>query len=227
MQQEQEFYETAKAIISFTDSYTQNKQGKRNEQSDSESTDSLIEIAAYLKYFIDKIGYNNAYKQVIQFPKLLQSLSALSRFKFGTHLKEEEKQLRLKVRSCSRGCLYYIQVFGDEQDQSELVNNGYGRVISISYCTAGGMEEEHDVEIKYGLYYISRFLRELLEGIYFRQPSFQPLPLLVPVPLEQIEEEGANEEIDAQMSNNRYNGVIMIYADRARAVTLNHFIHRR
>ncbi|KAA6310370.1 MAG: hypothetical protein EZS28_056322, partial [Streblomastix strix] len=57
-------------------------------------------------------------------------------------------------------------------------------------------------------------------------PSFQPLPLLVPVSLEQIEEEGAIEEIETQMNNNGNYGYIKNDATWAKSVTLNHFIHR-
>ncbi|KAA6322450.1 MAG: hypothetical protein EZS28_054434 [Streblomastix strix] len=114
--------------------------------------------------------------------------------------------MRLEIRCNSRWCLYWIQQFGDEQDQSELVNNGYGRVTSISFCTAGGKGEEQDKEISDGLYYISRFIRELHLGRNNDyQPSFQPLPLLARRSEEQIEEEGANEEIEAQLNNNGYN----------------------
>ncbi|KAA6363125.1 MAG: hypothetical protein EZS28_041348 [Streblomastix strix] len=227
MQQKQEFYETARAIISFADSYTQNKQGKRNEQPDSEPTPSLVEISAYLQYLKDKIWENNALKQVIKIPKLLQSLSALVTFRLGTHIDLDVDNQRLKVRSWSRQCFRWIQHFGDEQDQSELVNNGYGRVTSISFCTAGGQGEEQDAEIFYGLYYISRFLRALHYGRNDDyQPSFQPLPLLVRNTEEQIEEEGANEEIEAQMNNYGYNRDIKYWANYVKEVVLNHFIRR-
>ncbi|KAA6355432.1 MAG: hypothetical protein EZS28_049041 [Streblomastix strix] len=57
-------------------------------------------------------------------------------------------------------------------------------------------------------------------------PSFQPLPLLVQVSLEQIEEEGANEELEAQMKNNGYcYGLIKTQANDTKAVILNHFIN--
>ncbi|KAA6370819.1 MAG: hypothetical protein EZS28_033654 [Streblomastix strix] len=219
--------EAGRAIISFTDSYTQNKQGKQNEQPESESTPSLVEISAYLQYLIDKILDNNALKQVIQIPKLLQSLSALVTFRLGTHIDLDVDNQRLKVRHWSRYCLRYIQYFGDEQDQTELVNKRYGRVLSTAFCTAGGQGEEQDLEIFYGLECIKYFLRALhagRNGDY--QPSFQPLPLLARNTEEQIEEEGANEEIEAQMNNNGYNRNIKRYANHVKEVVLNRFIHR-
>ncbi|KAA6310100.1 MAG: hypothetical protein EZS28_056376, partial [Streblomastix strix] len=75
---------------------------------------------------------NKSSKQVTQIPKLLQSLIALVTFRLGTHLNEQMDLLRLEVRRQSRECLRYIQVYGDEQDQQELVNNGYRRVIFLS-----------------------------------------------------------------------------------------------
>ncbi|KAA6364592.1 MAG: hypothetical protein EZS28_039881, partial [Streblomastix strix] len=83
------------------------------------------------------------------------------------------------IQTC-RLCLYQIQRFGDEQDQIQLVNIRYGRVICIQFCTAGGVGEEKDKEIINGLNCIYFFLRDLHEGRNsYGQPSFQPLPLLV------------------------------------------------
>ncbi|KAA6368851.1 MAG: hypothetical protein EZS28_035622 [Streblomastix strix] len=227
MHSEQQIQEEASAIISFSDSYTQNKERKQNEQQDSESISSLTDITSPLDSLSYQIQYIHTCKQVIQIPKFLQSLSALSLYKVGSHLREEIDLLRLKVRSLSRRCLRYIQRYGDEQVQSELVNQGYGRLISITLSTAGGQGEEQDEEIYYGLDYIYHFLRALHTGRNNDwQPSFQSLPLLVRRSEEQIEEEGADEEIEAQMNNNGYYGNIMTQANDVKTLTLNRFIHR-
>ncbi|KAA6392546.1 MAG: hypothetical protein EZS28_011925 [Streblomastix strix] len=131
------------------------------------------------------------------------------------------------MRNSSRLCLWNVYFYGDEQVQSELVNIEYGRVMFITLSTAGGIGEEQDLEIFNGLYYIECFLRELYEGRNEWQPSFQPLPLLARITEEQIEEEGANEEIDAQMNNyNGYNYYIKKWANYVKAASLNHFIRR-
>ncbi|KAA6353897.1 MAG: hypothetical protein EZS28_050576 [Streblomastix strix] len=162
---------------------------------------------------------------MIKIPKLLQSLVALSRFKVGCHLREEIDQQNLEVRNKCRRCLKFIQECCDEQVQIEIVKQGYGRVMSISICTAGGKGEEQDEEIYYGLRSIYLFLRELHLGRYNDwQPSFQPLPLLVRRSEEQMEEEGANEEIDTQMKNNGLGGGIKSNSKWAKEVILNHFI---
>ncbi|KAA6375686.1 MAG: hypothetical protein EZS28_028787, partial [Streblomastix strix] len=112
-------------------------------------------------------------------------------------------------------------------DQQDLVNNEYGRVMFISFCTAGGIGEEHNKKICNGLFYIYWFLKDLHEGKTYVQPSFQPLPLLARITKEQIEEEGANEEVDAQMNNyNGYDGYIREWANEAKAAIMNRFIHR-
>ncbi|KAA6371028.1 MAG: hypothetical protein EZS28_033446 [Streblomastix strix] len=227
MQQKQEFYETARAIVSFTDSYTQNKQGKQNEQPESESISSITKICSSLQFLRNQIQYNNGCKQIIQIPKLLKSINALSRFRLGIYIDLDVDNQRLKVRSWSRRCLCWILIKGDEQDQSQLVNKRYGRVMSTAFCTAGGKGEEQDDEIWNGLDRIYLFLRELHEGRYDWQPSFQPLPLLARRSDEQMEEEGANEEIDAQMINNGYDSNIKGWAKWAKKATLNHFIHMR
>ncbi|KAA6355539.1 MAG: hypothetical protein EZS28_048934 [Streblomastix strix] len=99
--------------------------------------------------------------------------------------------------------------------------------MSISFCTAGGVGEEQNAEISYGLKRISRFLRQLHEGRTYGQSSFQPLPLLARRTEEQIEDEGANEEIEAQMNNKGIRGYIKNWATWAKSETLNHFIRRR
>ncbi|KAA6371171.1 MAG: hypothetical protein EZS28_033302 [Streblomastix strix] len=224
MKSEQEIKKAAKTIISFTDSYTKNKQGKQNEQQESDSMPSLTEISSTLEYLRNQIQDDNTLKSVIRIPKLLQSFSALSLYKICCHLSEDIDQQRLEVRHISRDCLSQIQVYGDIKDQTKIVRKGYGRVICISFCTAGGQGEEQDEEISDGLYNISWFLSELRIG---RNKTSKLLTLLVRRTLEQIEEEGANEEIDAQMNNNGYDGDIIDYANDTKTETLNHFIHRR
>ncbi|KAA6378484.1 MAG: hypothetical protein EZS28_025991 [Streblomastix strix] len=187
---------------------------------------SLTEVSAYLQYFKQQILYNSTRKLVIRIPKLLQSLVALSLYRLNSRLNEVIDRQELEVRHWSRYCLNWIQRFGDAQVQSELVNIGYGRMIFISFCTAGGKGEEQNKEINVGLNNISHFLRELHEGRNYRKPSFQPLPLLARMSLEQIEEEGANEELEAQMCNNVYDGDIKSRANDVKATILNRFSHR-
>ncbi|KAA6373924.1 MAG: hypothetical protein EZS28_030550 [Streblomastix strix] len=217
---------SANDIVSFTDLYTFNKQRIEKEQSEFESKSSLTKVTSSIKYLRDQIHNNNTSKSVIQIPKLLRSLAVLSRFKIGTHQREEIDLQRIEVIHWSRDCLSQIQEYGDEQDQIDIVNQGFGRVISISYCSAGGVGEEQDYEIYNGLFYIYYFLRELHDGRNNWYPSFQPLPLLALNTEEQIEDEGANEEIDAQLNNEGNDGDIKNWANRAKAAILNHFIHR-
>ncbi|KAA6382185.1 MAG: hypothetical protein EZS28_022288 [Streblomastix strix] len=198
----------AGAIISFTESNTKNKQEKHIEQSESESTLSLDQVASRIESLWRQIQDKQSCKFVIRIPKLLQSLIAFVTFRLGAHLNEQTDLLRLEVRYQSRECLQQIQVYGDAYVQSVLVNNEYGRVMTLTFCTAGGVCEEDDLKICDGLSCISIFLRQLRYGRNEWYPSFQPLPLLARVSLEQIEEEGAIEEIEAQMNNKGYNGDI-------------------
>ncbi|KAA6397691.1 MAG: hypothetical protein EZS28_006786 [Streblomastix strix] len=225
MEYEQEIKETARVIISFTDSYTQNKQGKQNKQQESESTLSLAQVTSRLESLWRQIEMNWSFKQVIKTPNLIKSLIALSRFRLGTHIGLQFDKQRIEIRNSSRLCLWNIQYKGDEQDQPELVNKRYGRVTSISFCTAGGVGEEQDAEIYDGLYCIFDFLRELHEGRTW-QPSFKQLPLLARSIIEQLEDEGANEELEAQMKNieNRFN--IKSWANYVKEAILNFFIHK-
>ncbi|KAA6380983.1 MAG: hypothetical protein EZS28_023491 [Streblomastix strix] len=226
MKSQQEFQGSAKAIISFTDSYTYNKERKQNEQPEPESASSLTKVISPLQLLLNQIN-NQTCKQVIKFQNLLHSLISLAIFKLGTHINQELDQLRLQVRCNSRWCLWWIHQYGDEYDQLELVNNRYGRVMSITYSTAGGIGEEQDLGIQIGLNNFYNFLRDLYKGRhYFGQTSFQPLPLLARRTVEQIEEEGAIEEIEAQMINNGNYGNIKNSANYAKAATLNRFIHK-
>ncbi|KAA6369672.1 MAG: hypothetical protein EZS28_034801 [Streblomastix strix] len=225
MESNQEVQISANAITLFTDSYEQNKQRIEKEQPEFESKSSLVEISACLKYLISQTRDNNTSKSVVQIPNIVKSLITLSTFRIGTHLRKEIDLQRIEVRHWSRKCLWSIQGDGDAQVQSELVNVEYGRVMTITISTAGGKGEEQDQEIHNGLFSISRFLTELHDGRNDWYTSFQPLPLLVPVSLEQIEDEGANEEIEVQMNNKGDDGDIKYWANDAKAAALNHFIH--
>ncbi|KAA6367411.1 MAG: hypothetical protein EZS28_037062 [Streblomastix strix] len=200
---------------------------KQNEQPESESKPFPNIIASALRFLYDQIEMNKSIKSMIKIPKLLQSLSALVTFRLGTHIDLDVDNQRLKVRSRSRDCLSQIQHYGDEQIQTEIVNQEYGRVMSIVISTAGGKGEEQDYEIENGLLRISEFLTKLHNGRnQYWYPQLQPLPLLARRTEEQIEVEGSNEEIEAQMINKREGYYfIMNYADDAKAATLNHFIH--
>ncbi|KAA6377338.1 MAG: hypothetical protein EZS28_027134 [Streblomastix strix] len=168
---------------------------------------------------------------MIKNQNLLRPLASLTIFKLGNHSNQEVNRLRFNVRCNSRWCLRWIQNSGDAQDFADLVNVEYGKVICISLSTAGGIGEEKDEEIKSGLNNISNFLREQHEAKNFPQPSFQPLPLLARMTEEQIEEEGAIEEIESLMSNNGCAkglfGSIKSCANGGKTATLNHFINRR
>ncbi|KAA6384341.1 MAG: hypothetical protein EZS28_020131 [Streblomastix strix] len=226
MQTEQEIQDAAKAIISFADTYTQNKLGKQNDQSEQESIQSLIDIISSLECLKDQMRMNKSYKSVIRIPKLYQSLSALAIFKIGVILTDEINEQRFMVRHLSGNCLWHTQICGDEQDQTELVRQGYGRMMSITFCTAGGKGEEYDQEIFNVLRCIYGFLHALHYGRNdYGQPSQQPLPLLYPVSLEQIEEEGAIEEIEAQMKTKGNQWSIEHQANLAKSPILNHFIN--
>ncbi|KAA6358290.1 MAG: hypothetical protein EZS28_046183, partial [Streblomastix strix] len=83
--------------------------------------------------------------------------------------------------------IFRILFRGDEQDYADLVNVEYGRVLSIAFCTSGGVGEEQDAQIFMVLIHFYNFLRQLHEGRNDWQPSFQPLPLLVRRTDEQIE----------------------------------------
>ncbi|KAA6331507.1 MAG: hypothetical protein EZS28_053382, partial [Streblomastix strix] len=200
-----------------------------NEQPESESISSLTKICSSLQSLSYQIRDNNTRKQVTQIPKLLQSLSALSLYRLGIHLREDIDQQRLEVRSRSRWYLRYIQEKCDKQVQTELVNNGYGRVMSLSFSTAGGKGEGRNKEIEIGLMNISDFVRELHQGRnnYYGQPPFQPLPLLARNTEEQMEEEGANEEVETQMNNYGWFSEMKSNAKWAKAMIINRFIYKR
>ncbi|KAA6326500.1 MAG: hypothetical protein EZS28_053944 [Streblomastix strix] len=99
-------------------------------------------------------------------------------------------------------CHRWIQLYGDAKVLSALVKIGYGRMMFITISTAGGIGEEQDLEIWNGLNFVTEFLRQLYQGKNDNKPSFQDLLLLVKTSTEQIEKEGANEELEAQMNNN-------------------------
>ncbi|KAA6369790.1 MAG: hypothetical protein EZS28_034683 [Streblomastix strix] len=134
----------------------------------------------------------------------------------------EAEQLIKILRSSSRRCLWSINDYGDASTHTELVNANYVRVLVIAISTASGVGEEQDWEIRNELRRISIFLSSLHQG----RNSFPPQPLLAQRADEQIEEEGGNEEIDAQLINKRYSDNIKNSANEAKGMILNYFIEQ-
>ncbi|KAA6379694.1 MAG: hypothetical protein EZS28_024779 [Streblomastix strix] len=135
-------------------------------------------------------------KQIINTQNFLNSLIKLTKFKFNNGTNKEEDNQSLQIRNESIECLRSIHRWGDEQAQVELVTNGYPRVLVNIINTAGGIEQEQDEGIDLGLENIFRFIFEILKGRK-TDPSFPPLPDLFKSCLEQIVDEGGNEEIEA------------------------------
>ncbi|KAA6377954.1 MAG: hypothetical protein EZS28_026520, partial [Streblomastix strix] len=176
-------------------------------------------------YFVSPDPMFNDIQIVINTPKALHSLISLSGYKINIHFSQENDQQTLSVRHNSRWCLLYIHCSGDASAQTELVNTRYARVLVIAISTASGSGEEQDQEIWSGLFRLSNFLKCLHQG---KQNSFPPQPLLVRRSVEQIEEEGGNEEIDSQIINKGkffgYN--IKDDANEAKGIILNYFIEQ-
>ncbi|KAA6352762.1 MAG: hypothetical protein EZS28_051711, partial [Streblomastix strix] len=169
-------------------------------------------------------------KQIINTPNFLNSLIKLTQFNFNNDTNKEEDNQSLSIRDESIRCLDSIHRYGDKQDQVELVTNRYTRVLVSIINTAGGNEQEQDRGIWDGLVDIYFFIKEILKGrqtdIFNPKPSLQPQPVLLKSCLEQIEDEGENEEIEAQLVNKEegYGYNIMGNANRAKEMILNFFI---
>ncbi|KAA6373566.1 MAG: hypothetical protein EZS28_030907, partial [Streblomastix strix] len=110
--------------------------------------------------------------------------------------------------------VFQALVEGDEYAQDELVTNGYPRILVNIINTAGGNEYQQDEWIDQGLNNIYNFIIKILKGrqtdIFNPRPSLQPYPVLFKSCLEQIEDEGGNEEIEAQLVNKaigEYDGI--------------------
>ncbi|KAA6366604.1 MAG: hypothetical protein EZS28_037869 [Streblomastix strix] len=108
------------------------------------------------------------------------------------------------------------------QLQTELINVGYVQDIMISFSTAGGIGEQQDDEIYWGLDCVSEFFNELHNGRNNYLPSFPPQPGLSRICEEQIEEEDGNEEVESQLFNQGYDITDQVYLAKRRL--LNYFI---
>ncbi|KAA6383819.1 MAG: putative cathepsin B1 cysteine protease [Streblomastix strix] len=217
-------------LIQFSSQYQLDKetdsQEQNNLQQSQEQSSSISLITSSLKLLENLIRNDNIYKEVIKTPKALHSLSTLSIYKIGTHFSQQNDQQTLQVRSSSRDCLLQIYCRGDASTQTELVNARYAGALVIAISTAGGHGEEQDGEIYWGLNFISIFLRCLNQVRNFNATQFPPQPLLVRRSVEQLEEEGGNEEIESQINNKENSGNIKSQANRAKATVLNYFIEQ-
>ncbi|KAA6391436.1 MAG: hypothetical protein EZS28_013037 [Streblomastix strix] len=218
-------------LIQFASEYQLDKETDSQEQHDqqqSESSSSLSLIASSINLLSNLIyDNNNICNVVINTPNAIHSLITLFGYNINIHFSQQNFQQSLSVRHNSRWCLYQIHKYGDASAQTEFVNARYVRVYAISICTASGSVEDEDDEINFGLFNFSEFLRDLHQGRYISWlPQFPPQPLLARRVVEQIEEEGGNEEIDSQQNNKGFGGDIKNSANEAKGRILNYFIEQ-
>ncbi|KAA6382064.1 MAG: hypothetical protein EZS28_022409 [Streblomastix strix] len=142
-----------------------------------------------------------------------------------------ENILAVQIRRDSRRCLSHIQIYGDEQVHTKLIAFKYPRLLAISFSTAGGLEECDDHAIYDGLEFISNFIRNLHYGRkadkFWVGPELPPQKYSAKLANDQIEEEGTNEEIDAQLINEgkgQYIGNIKEKTKQAKETILNLYI---
>ncbi|KAA6398683.1 MAG: hypothetical protein EZS28_005785 [Streblomastix strix] len=160
-------------------------------------------------------------------PKFIHSLKALAIYKSRIHFNSENDKQIYSLRNSSRGCLWTILDYGDALDQQELVNIGIAGVLFVAISSAGGISEERDSEIREELFNIADFLKFLNNGRDItKYPSFPPQPLLAKISIEQIEEEGANEEVDAQIANKGLYGNVKDKSKEVEGLLLNFFIDK-
>ncbi|KAA6393945.1 MAG: hypothetical protein EZS28_010528 [Streblomastix strix] len=112
----------------------------------------------------------------------------------------------------------------DLSAQSELVVDEYARTIMLLVGTAGGNGEQDDDDIYYSLDCISKFSRDLHQGRYNKYGIFQPQPALSKTCIEQIEEEGGNEEVESQLINKGNWGYIIYGTNQVKSEILNLYI---
>ncbi|KAA6397959.1 MAG: hypothetical protein EZS28_006518 [Streblomastix strix] len=199
---------------------------EQHNQQKSESTSSLSLITQSLDLLERLISNNNKIcKVAINTSNALHSLFTLSIYKINIHFNKEFDLQTFEVRHSSRRCLYNIQYSGDTSVYTELVNANYTGVLFNSFSTAGGSGEEQDYEVSIGLDNISYFLEFLNKGRN-NFATFPPQPLLVRRSVEQIEEEGGNEEVESLQKYRVDFGHIKINANYAKGAILNQFIEQ-
>ncbi|KAA6388067.1 MAG: hypothetical protein EZS28_016405 [Streblomastix strix] len=126
-------------------------------------------------------------------------------------MKDKDDQTIQNPINC-RYCLNRIQSYGDEQVQVDLVTMGYSKVLGFALSTSGGNEQEQDEEIRDGLFKIYT----LLISFHYGGDTLPSQPALSRICEEQIEEEGANEEIDSQYNSKGIDGDIKDNAKKAK-----------
>ncbi|KAA6360205.1 MAG: hypothetical protein EZS28_044268 [Streblomastix strix] len=172
------------------------------------SSASIQKLHIVVIQALAEVSSNNKEFFNINTPNFINSLIKLAEFKFNNDTNFEEDNQSLKIRNESKQCLDSIHSWGDEQAQVELVTNGYPRILVNIINTAGGNEQEQEGRIYQGLWNIFNFIGEILKGRetdpdYGLFPSFPPQPVLFKSCQEQIEDEGGNEEMEAQLVNKR------------------------
>ncbi|KAA6363571.1 MAG: hypothetical protein EZS28_040903 [Streblomastix strix] len=120
-----------------------------------------------------------------------------------------------------------IKLCSDASSFTELIKVGYVSALAMRLSTAGGIGDRQDIKIFHGLNNIFWFFYSLHRGR--NNPLQQPLPLqpaLCKTCKEQIVEEGAIEEIEAQLSNKQNEFSINKRATWIKGEQLNYYIDR-
>ncbi|KAA6388965.1 MAG: hypothetical protein EZS28_015506 [Streblomastix strix] len=170
----------------------------------------------------------NSYQVIISNTALIHSFIQLCKYKLCQYVNQEEKKQADEIRSYSSYGLREVVQYGVIQTFEVLSHSCYAGVLAKATATAGGIVVEADTDIAVTISNIFNFIHILLNGRYPNPclPTVPPLPALLKESVEQIEVEGAQEEVEAQMTNNENRTMdINYHARNFKAILLNAFIN--
>ncbi|KAA6394164.1 MAG: hypothetical protein EZS28_010310 [Streblomastix strix] len=132
---------------------------------------------------------------------LLQALVKLSKYKIGDIISHYSDNQPSSIRNNCRESLNRIQQYGDALAQNNISQAGYATSLVASFSSNIQFNKEYFVSD--ALFDLNSYFEEMLNGRYCIRIKirFPRQPTIVKISLEQIEEEGGNEEIDFHIHN--------------------------
>ncbi|KAA6401526.1 MAG: hypothetical protein EZS28_002950 [Streblomastix strix] len=185
-------------IINFANSNPlQSKQHK-----DANSTlenPSVSYIASVVKMLFNILNQNEWNCSTAQnTPKLLESIGKLAQIKFlEPTMNEKDIDSICRIKYNFLKCMRQIQQFGDDKTLERLTNNFYAHSLVLAIASCGGSSIQNNDVIEQAALNTEKFFTELFLGRNKAHEFFGSQKSLAKISLEQSEEEGGYEEVDA------------------------------
>ncbi|KAA6392604.1 MAG: hypothetical protein EZS28_011865 [Streblomastix strix] len=148
-----------------------------------------------------------------------------NQYKINVQTNDNKDQQSYLIRKRSSQCLQHVLLYGDESVYADLQNIGFVGTSIIPISSAGSFGENDEDQMFMGLIDVSSLfisLHNVSDNPHY--PTFPPQPTLLKTSQEQVEEEGAYEEVESLLIDNGRRNCIKKRAKQTKREILNIWI---